>query len=48
MTFHMFDHLRILSDVLTASGFVLGLGALLICFKLLVGSTPATPALVPA
>ena len=48
MTYSMFDHLRMLSDVLTASGVVLGLGALLICFKLLVGSTPVTPAPVPA
>ena len=48
MTYPMFDHLRMLSDVLTASGVVLGLGALLICFKLLVGSTPVTPAPVPA
>jgi len=47
MTYPMFDHLRMLSDVLTASGFVLGLGALAVCFKLLVTPTPNV-ALAPA
>jgi hypothetical protein len=48
MTFPMFDHLRMLSDVLTASVFVFGLGSLLICFKLFVASMPVKVSLAPA
>jgi hypothetical protein len=40
MMYSMFDHLRILNDVLTGSGVVLGLCALFVCFKLLVMPEP--------
>ena len=42
MTYTMFDHLRVLNDVLTGSGVVLGLGALFVCFKLLVVPAPVS------
>jgi hypothetical protein len=42
MTYTMFDHLRVLNDVLTGSGVVLALGGLFVCFKLLVVRTPVT------
>jgi len=48
MTYPMFDHLRLLSEVMTASVVVLGLGSLLICFKLLVASRPAKVSLASA
>jgi hypothetical protein len=40
MNYLMFDNLRILSEVVTASVVVLGLGSLLVCFKLFVASLP--------
>lgn len=36
MTYPMLDHLRLLSEVLTGSFVVLSLGAVFVCFKLLV------------
>lgn len=40
MTYPMFDHLRMLSDVLTVTIVILGVGSLVVCFKLLVASMP--------
>jgi hypothetical protein len=36
MTYPMFDHLRILNEVLIGGSVVFGLGTLIVCFKLLV------------
>jgi hypothetical protein len=38
MTYPIFDHLRMLSDVLTLSCAVLGVGSLIVCLKLLAAS----------
>ena len=48
MTFPMFDHLRMLSEVMTASVVVLGFVSLLICFRLLVASMPVKVPLAAA
>jgi hypothetical protein len=40
MTYTMFDHLRMLNEVLAGSGVLLALGGLFVCFKLLVVPTP--------
>jgi hypothetical protein len=48
MNYPMFDHLRMLSDVLTASGFVFGIASVAICLKLLVTPSPVNVALAHA
>jgi hypothetical protein len=40
MIYTMFDHLRVLNEVLAGSGVVFALGAMFVCFKLLVVPTP--------
>jgi hypothetical protein len=40
MTYTMFDHLRMLNDVLAAGGVILALTGLYVCFKLLVVPAP--------
>jgi hypothetical protein len=43
MPYAMLDHLQLLSEVLTATCVLLGLGAVFVCFKLLiVHPVPAT------
>ena len=48
MTYPMFDHLRIMSEVLTTGAAVLGIGSLFVCFKLLVASVPVNASLASA
>lgn len=45
MTYPMLDHLRILNEVLAGGFLAFGLGALIVCFKLLV--VVAVPVNVP-
>lgn len=44
MTYPMLDHLRLLSEVLTGTSVLLGLGVVFVCFKLLI--VPPVPATV--
>ena len=42
MTYTMLDHLHFLNNVFTGSGLVLAVGALFVCFKLLVVTAPVS------
>jgi hypothetical protein len=47
MTYPIFDHLRMLSDILTASCVILGVGSLIVCIKLLATSMSGHQAPIP-